>query len=418
MKNILMLLYYLSLPIVFISQNIEERFEKGMTFNKEEKYLKAIKEFEYVVKHDSKHVNSYLGLGGANFGLEEYEKSINYYSEAIKLLKGDSINLSIVYSLRATAYMMNGAYKKSIKDCNASIRLNYTNDSPYYIRGKVRGQQSNYESALKDFNTAINYNAKNYTYYLDRGQAYYEVDLFEEAEVDFTLSLALSLDYESKYYRGKARFFLEKYELALDDLEDIVPDNLIFSDLAEFFYLKGSSKYYLNNYDEAISDLKSSLGYDNTVGETYYKLADAFYDNEDYENAQFYYSEYLKFNSNDMFVYNYLGLSYLNMKKYEKAEEAFCKALKIDSENYYLQNNLGRLYLEINQKENALKALNKSIGLMSSNEVNNDGEPYYYRAKLYFEDSKITEGCLDLKKAEEYIFSKEKIKNLLDRYCN
>ncbi|MGI8601058.1 MAG: hypothetical protein ACR2KB_17530, partial [Chitinophagaceae bacterium] len=63
-------------------------------------------------------------------------------------------------------------------------------------------------------------------------------------------------------------------------------------------------------------------------------------------------------------------------------------------------------------------AFNKSIELMLDEEVPNDGEPYYYRALVFFEMSKIIEGCSDLNKAFEYGFEKENIIKVKKKYCN
>lgn len=72
--------------------------------------------------------------GNACFKNADYEKSIEFYTEAIAICPKDfSVERSILYSNRAAAHKHLGAQSAAIDDCTQSIELN-----PNYMKAYAR----------------------------------------------------------------------------------------------------------------------------------------------------------------------------------------------------------------------------------------------------------------------------------------
>lgn len=89
--------------------------------------------------------------GNAAYKGKQWNKAINYYSEAIKL-NGEN---ATYYSNRAAAYLQLGCFQKAEEDCNRAISLDKKNVKAYLRRGTARESLLFYKDAAQDFKHAL-----------------------------------------------------------------------------------------------------------------------------------------------------------------------------------------------------------------------------------------------------------------------
>ncbi|XP_011002073.1 PREDICTED: outer envelope protein 64, mitochondrial [Populus euphratica] len=89
--------------------------------------------------------------GNAAYKGKQWNKAVNYYSEAIKL----NGKKATYYSNRAAAYLQVGCFQKAEEDCNRAISLDEKNVKAYLRRGTARESLLFYKDAAQDFKHAL-----------------------------------------------------------------------------------------------------------------------------------------------------------------------------------------------------------------------------------------------------------------------
>lgn len=89
--------------------------------------------------------------GNAAYKGKQWNKAVNYYSEAIKL----NGKKATYYSNRAEAYLQLGCFQKAEEDCNRAISLDKKNVKAYLRRGTARESLLFYKDAAQDFKHAL-----------------------------------------------------------------------------------------------------------------------------------------------------------------------------------------------------------------------------------------------------------------------
>ncbi|XP_038682418.1 outer envelope protein 64, mitochondrial isoform X2 [Tripterygium wilfordii] len=89
--------------------------------------------------------------GNAAFKGKQWNKAVNYYSEAIKL---NEINATY-YGNRAAAYLELACFREAEEDCNRAISLDKKYVKAYLRRGTARESLLHYKEAIEDFKHAL-----------------------------------------------------------------------------------------------------------------------------------------------------------------------------------------------------------------------------------------------------------------------
>jgi len=89
--------------------------------------------------------------GNAAYKDKQWQKAINFYSEAIKL-NGKN---ATYYSNRAAAYLELGSFAQAEEDCTAAIDLDKKNVKAHLRRGTAREMLGYYKEAIEDFQYAL-----------------------------------------------------------------------------------------------------------------------------------------------------------------------------------------------------------------------------------------------------------------------
>ncbi|ABV50050.1 Hypothetical protein P9215_04341 [Prochlorococcus marinus str. MIT 9215] len=227
--------------------------------------------------------HNFHNIGRAYFQLQEYKKSIDYFSKAIELkdnsLKSESyrlrgfckINLNLsnealddlkksleidpnnIESIGCIAYAkwQLGHVHESLIAANKAIRLDSECKIALLARGICRGElNKNYEAivdlnkALSDFLIPIGF--------LARGTLWQELNNHEKAIDDFTSALNIEPKLFTAYFnRAESQIMIGEYEKALIDINKAIDFE---KDDGDYFYRRGFIKTYLKQNKEAKKD--------------------------------------------------------------------------------------------------------------------------------------------------------------------
>ncbi|XP_024019873.1 outer envelope protein 64, mitochondrial [Morus notabilis] len=89
--------------------------------------------------------------GNAAFKGKQWNKAVNYYTEAIKL---NGVNATY-YSNRAAAFLELGCFQQAEEDCSKALELDQKNVKAYLRRGTARESLIRYKEAIQDFKHAL-----------------------------------------------------------------------------------------------------------------------------------------------------------------------------------------------------------------------------------------------------------------------
>ncbi|CAD6206329.1 unnamed protein product [Miscanthus lutarioriparius] len=89
--------------------------------------------------------------GNAAFKEKQWQKAVNFYTEAIKL----NGKVATYYSNRAAAFLELTSYRQAEADCTSAIDLDPKSVKAYLRRGTAREMLGYYKDAVDDFNHAL-----------------------------------------------------------------------------------------------------------------------------------------------------------------------------------------------------------------------------------------------------------------------
>ncbi len=296
------------------------------------------------IKFYFQNIQNNIRNGGLFFNLNRYQKPIGK-----EIIKFEEFPYDCKWS---TSF-----YQKSqLQDCHILITKRVKNKKTFILENEIKLSENNThttESKLK------------------------EIDIQNKIINDNLLQLmklGRNVDVKS---------FEKNYQI-----EDINDPTLL--------YIFGTNRLLLNEYYEAKLYLKKSVKLNNNFCEAFANLAVIFDNEEDYDNALFYYDRALEINPShsttiinqshiynkklqsekvienllklpkslyDIEVCNLFSKNYFRLNDFKNALYFSEKALKKDPENIVALNNLGRAYLnyEVNNKTKKIDYLNKAL---------------------------------------------------------
>jgi uncharacterized protein (TIGR02145 family) len=136
---------------------------------------------------DNQTFNDYFNAGNNATNDKNYELSVYYFSEALKIQP----NNSTAYNNRSWAKYLMGQCSGAISDADKSISLG-GNEFSYHTRASIYLCLDRCRDALNDFDKAISIaEEKKAFYYADRGQAQYCLGDYQNALNDYNQALKL-----------------------------------------------------------------------------------------------------------------------------------------------------------------------------------------------------------------------------------
>jgi len=371
---------------------------------------------ESIDRFGKNHVNTataYHNLGLAYFEIRDYQKAIEYYSEALDIqlkISGEKhSNVAISYNCLGRVYYNMNNYKKAINlyDKALSIQLEVSGEKNLHVAifyndlGNVYADISNYEKAIFSFKKALNI----------------RLELFGEKHP----KVAVSYNNLGTIYSdlGDNEEAIDLYNKALDiQLEIFGKKNSIVATLYNNLGLKyddvGNYKKAINLQNKALNIRLELFGEKHPkVAISYNNLGLHYYNIGDYEAAITLYKKALSIqlelfgekHQNIATSYNNLGQLYEALKNYEKAINFQLKALNIQLELFGEKhqsiatsyNNLGGLYYKTKNYKKAIELYEKGLNI----QIKALGEKHGDTAALYGNLGTVYNDLGDYRKATD-----------------
>ncbi len=376
--------------------------------------------------------HTYYIIGSAYFIMNNYVKSLYYYSLISEIDKNDyRSNFEIGYSL----YKVDNTDSAiNILEKNALYDNYYGQLSSYYL-GEIFFIKENYNFSLNAF-----YNA-----YLKNFDSDYSLDaLFQYSKINFkvnnneeSISSLITIkdsfpDYKNEeinYLISENYFKTTNYKRAIEFIESL--DSIgpkLKNNYQKVTFKRGAELFNLGKFEEAIFFLKKSLNYniDNIlyleslfwIGESFfinkkyndaykyyikllncdckidsriklntiYSIAYTLYNNKEYEKSIQYFRTYINLTDkkdNELLDAKLrLADSYYAVKKYNKSIEIYKNLLDSYDNIDYINYQIGLSYYGNNDIENSIKYLSKVVENHTSNLID---DAIYKIGSIYFE---------------------------------
>jgi tetratricopeptide (TPR) repeat protein len=194
----------------------------------------------------------YNNVGTANAQLNNYERAIEAYSDAIRA------DPRYIYPRvnRAKNLAAIARFSDAILDMDAAIKLANTAEN-YALRADFRNRNSDLDGALGDYSAAIKLQPKVAVHYNSRGAVYAKLSKHVEAIEDFSRAIQLNPRDPSLYAaRGLAWHNAGKCDQAIPDYTKAIAISPRFS----FAYNnRGVCNIRAGKRDEAIADYEAAL---------------------------------------------------------------------------------------------------------------------------------------------------------------
>tara|TARA_Y100001980_G_C14556900_1_gene352844 strand:+ start:29930 stop:31105 length:1176 start_codon:yes stop_codon:yes gene_type:complete len=298
-------------------ETAESRYLSGLIFEKDQKPLRAVSEYEATVSLNPEFREAifkksliYLEFGNPEQAVKDLTLLINTFNDfhetttimfqidesggnQNKLMTTNMME-SQLHFYRAQAYQKLGADEQAINDYNEALSLDRTPD--YYIgRGLLHSNNKQYVLARHDFTQAIALDSANHLAWYNLAILDTDVSLppsvLLSAEFAPTLGLLATREIEKGNYQT-ARNYLDK-AIKINPDDDLSLVN------------RGRAKLKMNDYASARNDFNQALRVNPQRFESLYLIGNAYFFEKNFKHALAYYDQYLAVDgTNGMVWYN------------------------------------------------------------------------------------------------------------------
>lgn len=275
----------------------EYYIDYGFTLIMLEEYDSAIRMFEkaYLDKDNAivrkNNKMSLRGKGIAYYYGRDYIASIDAFEKALDIKDMPDLDLDILTYL-SNALEKSALYEKALECLSKILNETSAKGDIYFKRAYIYSRLGKYKESIEDYNKAIELDNKNYNYYFGKYFALLADNKEDEAKEILNSMEGLAVNTaDDKYNLAKVYYYLEDYERAKNQLEEVVSNGFT------------GGYYYIGSICEKQGD---------------------------YEGAVHNYLLYLEDDDNEKTgaVYNQLGMGYFKLGNYEEGLRAITLGLQ------------------------------------------------------------------------------------------
>lgn len=251
--------------------------------------------------------------------------ALGNYSKAIEIYLSQDLDDKICYKI-ANAYTALGNYDAALNNYKKAIDFNPDDILLKYEYAKMLSKTKKFKEASLAFDELINLDYRNPNYHYEKGLV---LEQLKDSTAYDRFWSAFQLDSTHQ----KAIYKLAKHQLKLKNFQSV------------------------HNYAD-----KGLLQYKNNK-ELISVKAQAYYWDDEYEKAIYWFEKLLDLNEESAFIYEKLSFCYVQNSDYNDAIKYLKKALEIEPKNATNLYILGQLYERNNDFENAEKYITESLKL-------------------------------------------------------
>jgi tetratricopeptide (TPR) repeat protein len=160
---------------------MEDFYQKGLFFNRNGRYDKAIAAFSKAIEAGPGHANAYNKRGAVWYMKGAYDKAIADYTQAILL----NPEVPGFYNNRGAAWFRKEKLERAIVEYSRAVALNPLSVNALKNRGIAWFEKGFYDRAISDYNLALEIDSKSVDIFVSRGIAHYQKTEYDKALVDF-----------------------------------------------------------------------------------------------------------------------------------------------------------------------------------------------------------------------------------------
>jgi len=195
----------------------------------------------------AKKENNY-DMGQKELKARNYKKAIDNFSKAIK----GNEKLTLSYYNRGLAYLFLNDFENSIQDFNEVIKRDSTISDAFNNRGLSYSYLGNTMKALYDLDKAIELDNKFPQAYINRAHVFILRTDFRNAQFDLDTAMSLEPDNPELFYQlGRLNYNLDKYKESIDYYSKAIDKGLAN---AKTFYNRANAYFKNNQLNEALQD--------------------------------------------------------------------------------------------------------------------------------------------------------------------
>ncbi len=289
--------------------NIEAYFQKGLIYYNSASTEQAIKDFTYVIDHQGNSNTNAVYFGNDPFGKK------GTFMTSLQSMVGT------VYQYRGLAYQKLGNDTKALEDFNKSFEFDTLAD--FYInRSQLYTKINKEDLAISDLKKALEIEPESYL-------AWYNLALLDEAAQlpkylyeDEEFSPMLNLLGANAYESGE-------YALASKYLTKAIENN----PEEELAYLnRGKSLLKTGAYRQARTDFLKALQINSNNTEVFFLIGNSFFYEQNFEDAIGFYERYLSVDQGYKNVWYNAAMAYLSVDKTDRGCECLKKSEKLGME--------------------------------------------------------------------------------------
>ncbi len=219
----------------------------------------ALTDAQATIKIDPKNRQAHFILGEVLSGQQKYDRALKEYQTVLKAEPG---NLEAFRGEVFCTYFM-GNEKEAFNMVDNAIEKDKSQSMYFYVRGVLNNSREKYSRALDDLNKALDLNPGDnaFNVYLNRGVAYIGVEENDHARDDLTKAIELQPDNASAYHsRGRLYYNMKQYDDAVKDFTrsiELNPNNDVT------YYNLGMAYYRLEDFKNACENFRKSCSMGN-----------------------------------------------------------------------------------------------------------------------------------------------------------
>ena len=374
--------------------SIEKQFIIGLANLKLENFEDAYSQIINFQKKSPKTLRNYILLGDIYFGLENwFESLINYhwaiqqYPENIhaqigfslsmmhrddfqgarivleKIIQNEILDYRVHLAL-GEIYLFENKYILATEQFKLALELNPQNAEIYFNLGKVHLVSGQLSQALNSFTKSTQFEKENGKYHFYLGQVYEKILKTDDAIYNYKITRKFAPEIpEANRRLGLLLYEKGIFRKAVEPLRDYIihnPDSIrilsIFSDVL----LKES------RFPEAVDGYTRLIQKEPESIDNYLKLAKAYEELDDFENAMDIYEEALNYNDEISDLYIDLGYVTYELGYFQKTINYLSESMNCTEPNFNTNYLLGLAYGNLNKNFQAILAFNQAVILDST----------------------------------------------------
>ncbi|BAY75021.1 TPR repeat-containing protein [Nostoc linckia NIES-25] len=336
---------------------LEEDYEEYLQLTHEQKIEKLLEIQELLTETYQKIIrrsNLLFKMGNLLIAANEYEGSITYYNEALKMQP----NFHQAWYYRGNVLSHLGRNQEAIASYNEALKIQRNFHQAWYYRGNLLSHLERNQEAIASYNEALKIEPNFHQAWYYRGNLLSHLGRNQEAIASYDQALKLKPDdHQAWYYRGNLLSHLGRNQEAIASYNEALK---IEPNFHQAWYYRGNVLSHLGRNQEAIAS----------------------------------YNEALKFKPDDHEAWNNRGYALNNLGRYEEAIVSFDQSLKIQPDNYWAWNNRGYALNELGRFEEAIVSFNQTLKIQPDNYC-----AWYNKAHSYTLQGNIEQALENLQQA-------------------